>query len=201
MAIQPKPPEMSLAEFLAWEAEQSTKYEYARGIVLAMAGASRAHGTIAVNLAAIVRPAVRGTQFRLYVAGMKVVAPRAPAVRYPDAVVTCDPRDMSDANVTRYPRLIVEILSRSTASEDRGAKFAEYRTIPTLQEYVLVDSEQVAVDVYRRASRTWTIDTYGPGDQIRFESIGVELAIEALYEDLDLGPIERAVLGDTDDAL
>jgi Uma2 family endonuclease len=199
MAIQPKPPEMSLAEFLAWESEQSTKYEYARGVVLAMAGASRAHGTIAVNLAAIVRPAVRGTQFRLYLAGMQVVAPRAPAVRYPDAVVTCDPRDLSDANATRHPRLIVEILSCSTASDDRGAKFAEYRTIPTLQEYVLVDSEQVAVDAYRRAAPGWTIDSYGPGDRIVFESIGVQVPIEALYEDLDLGPVERAVLDGSED--
>jgi Uma2 family endonuclease len=201
MAIQSNPPEMSLDEFLAWESQQSSKSEYTRGLVLAMAGASRAHGTIAVNIAAIVRPAVRGTQCRLYLADMKVVAPRALAVRYPDAVVTCDPRDLSDANVTRHPRLIVEILSRSTASEDRGAKFAEYRTIPTLQEYVLVDSEQVAVDVYRRASRTWIIDTYGPGDQIRFESIGVQVTIESLYEDLDLGPVERAVLGEPGELL
>ncbi len=201
MAIEPKPPAMSLDEFLAWESEQSTKYEYARGVVLAMAGASRAHGTIAVNLAAIVRPALRGTQCRLYLADMKVVAPRAPAARYPDALVTCDPRDMADANVTRHPRLIVEILSRSTASEDRGAKFAEYRTIPTLHEYVLVDSETVAVDVYRRTSRTWTIETYGPGDRIAFESIGVHVPIESLYEDLDLGPVERAVLDEPDEQL
>lgn len=201
MAIQPSFPEMCLDEFLAWESQQSSKSEYTRGLVRAMAGASRAHGTIAVNLAAIVRPAVRGTQCRLYLADMKVVAPRAPAVRYPDAVVTCDPRDMSDANVTRHPRLIVEILSRSTASEDRGTKFAEYRPIPALQEYVLVDSEQVAVDAYRRATHGWTIDAYGPGDRIVFESIGVEVAIEALYEDLDLGPVERAVLGEPGELL
>ncbi len=101
---------------------------------------------------------------------------------------------MHDDRNTRYPILLLEILSPSTASTDRGAKFVEYRTIFTLREYVLIDSTKVAIDVYRRTERGWAIESFGPGDRIAFESIALEISIEALYEGLNLGQLERAVL-------
>src|SRR6202011_1137160 len=106
MAIQAEPISMSLDEFLSWEPAQPLRYEFAEGHVFAMAGASRAHGTIATNLVALLRPAIRGKRCGLYVADMKVVVPDLRAVRYPDIVVTCDPRDLEDEQLTRFPNLL-----------------------------------------------------------------------------------------------
>jgi Uma2 family endonuclease len=194
MAIHPQQPEMSLEEFLAWEAAQPTKHEFVDGDIFAMAGASRAHGTIALNLAALVRPAIRKTGCQAYIADMKVVPAGQRSVRYPDLVVTCDPRDRDDDQITRFPKLIVEVLSRNTASTDRGQKFEEYRRIPTLEEYVLVDSTQVLIEVLRRGEDVWTFTEYGPGATFRLESIALDLRVNDLYEDIELGRLEQGVI-------
>jgi Uma2 family endonuclease len=189
MTTQPEPISMSLDEFLAWEPKQPRRYEFVDSHVFAMAGASRAHGTIATNLVALVRPALRGKGCGIYAADMKVAVPDVPAVRYPDIVVTCDPRDLADEQMTRFPILLVEIVSSSTETLDRGSKFAEYRTIPSMQEYVLVDSRSVHVEVFRRRDVTrWLFEEYGPGDQVVFESVDARMPIESLYEDLTFKP-------------
>jgi len=186
---------MTLDEFLAWEPTQPLRYEFASGHVFAMAGASRAHGTIATNLVSLLRPAIRGKGCGLYVADMKVAVPEIPAIRYPDLVVTCDPRDLKDEQLTRFPTMLVEILSESTEALDRGVKFAEYRAIAALREFVLIDSRAVHVEVYRRDDRNrWFFQEYGAGDEVVFESIGLSIPIEALYEDLTLTRRERIVV-------
>lgn len=185
---------MSLEEFLAWEATQSTKHEFVDGKIYAMAGASRAHGTIALNLAALVRPAIRKTGCQAYLADMKVIPPSLRSVRYPDLVLTCDPRDLADEQITRFPKLIIEVLSRGTASVDRGQKFEEYRRIPTLQEYVLIDSTQVSVEVLRRGNDVWTFTEYGPAASFRLESVPLEIRVNDLYEDIELGRLEQGVI-------
>jgi Uma2 family endonuclease len=195
MAIQPEPISMSLDEFLSWEPTQPLRYEFAGGHVFAMAGASRAHGTIATNLVALLRPAIRGKGCGLYVADMKLAVPEIPAIRYPDVVVTCDPRDLKDEQLTRFPTMLVEILSESTEALDRGVKFAEYRAIAALREFVLIDSRTVHVETYRRGDQNrWFYQEYGPGDHVVFESIGLSIPIEALYEDLTLTRRERVVV-------
>jgi Uma2 family endonuclease len=190
MAIQPEPISMSLDEFLAWEPAQPLRYEFAGWNIFRIASASRAHGTIATNLVSILRPAIRGKRCGLYVADMKV-----PAVRYPDIVVTCDPRDLDDDQLTRFPTLIVEILSESTEALDRGVKFTEYRGISTLREFVLVDSRTVHVEAYRRGDdNRWFFEEYGSGDDVVFESVDVRIPIEALYEDLTLTKLQRVIV-------
>jgi Uma2 family endonuclease len=195
MAIQPEPISMSLDEFVSWEPTQPLRYEFSGGHVFAMAGASRAHGTIATNLVSLLRPAIRGKDCGLYVADMKVVVPDVPAIRYPDVVVTCDPRDLDDDQLTRFPTLLVEILSESTEALDRGVKFAEYRGIAALREFVLIDSRAVHVEVYRRSDgNRWFFQEYGAGDDVVFESVELRIPIEALYEDLMLTRIERVIV-------
>lgn len=185
---------MSLEVFLAWDATETTKHEFVDGKVYAMAGASRTHGTIALNLAALVRPAIRKTGCRAYLSDMKVIPPSQRSVRYPDLVLTWDPRDMADEQITRFPKLIVEVLSRNTASVDRGQKFEEYRRIPTLEEYLLIDSTQVSVEVLRRGNDLWTFKEYGPGSSFRLETIPLEIRVNDLYEDIELGRLEQGVV-------
>ena len=186
---------MSLDEFLVWEPTQPLRYEFAEGHVFAMAGASRAHATIASNVIALVRPAIRGQKCAVYGADMKVAVRDVPSVRYPDIVVTCDPRDFEDEQITRFPSFIAEILSASTETLDRGVKFAEYRSIPSLREYVLIDSRTVHVEVFRREpGNRWLFEEYGPGCVVVFDAIGLTVPIAALYEDLRLTHVERVVV-------
>lgn len=188
-----RPPEMSLDEFLRWEST-TTRHEFADGRIFAIAGAARAHGTIALNLAALIRPAIRKSGFQAYLADMKVVPPARRSVRYPDLVLTCDERDFVDEEITRFPKVIVEVLSRSTAAVDRGEKFEEYRRIPTLEEYVVIDSTQVLVEVYRRAGEGWVFRDYGPGETFCIESVPLTANVADLYEDVELGRLEQCVI-------
>jgi Uma2 family endonuclease len=194
VAIDPHQPEMSFEEYLLNEAAASTKHEFVDGQLYAMAGASRAHATIALNLAAFVRPAIRGSGCQAYIADMKVAPPGNRSVRYPDLVMTCDERDLADEQITRFPKLIVEVLSPGTSSVDRGDKFEEYRRIPTLEEYVIIDSTRVLVEIFRRADDGWRLKEYGPGGIFRLESIPLEIRVDDLYEDVERGPLEQGVI-------
>lgn len=194
MAINPHEPNLSFEEYLERETTASTKSEFVDGQVYAMGGASRAHATIALNLAALVRPAIRGTGCQAYIADMKVIPPGNRSVRYPDLVMTCDDRDLADQHITRFPKLIVEVLSPGTSSVDRGDKFEEYRRIPTLEEYLLVDSTRVLVELFRRSADGWDFKEYGPGSVFRLESIPLAIRVDDLYEDIERGPLEQGVI-------
>ncbi len=104
---------------------------------------------------------------------------------YPDASVTCDEGDKPapDKTEIQSPRVIVEVLSDSTEAYDRGKKLSYYRACPTVRECVLVASKEQTVDVYRRTQRSWTYDSYGPGDEIELTSLSIRMAVAALYQD------------------
>ncbi|MCS6785562.1 MAG: Uma2 family endonuclease [Thiobacillaceae bacterium] len=173
--------------FLAWESEQPTRHEYLQGEVFAMTGARDAHNTIALNIAAHLRTALRGGPCRVYIADMKLRLDATDAVFYPDVMVTCDARDRSPEadQFKRHPILIVEVLSESTAAYDRGRKFEYYRGIDSLQEVLLVEQDRPHVDLYRRAERGhWLLESHGPGGQLHLASLGVSLPLGVIYEDV-----------------
>jgi Uma2 family endonuclease len=100
--------------------------------------------------------------------------------------VTCDPRDRADRYVKRYPKLIAEVLSPSTELFDRTTKFEDYQAIETLEEYVLIDQEKIAVECRRRvAGDRWESRTYQAGDRVELISIGLAIPITDLYAGLD----------------
>lgn len=186
---------MSLDEFLTWEQTQSFRYEFAHDHVFAMADPSRAHATITSNVIALIRPAIRGKAFRIYGGMVKLVMPAMPSVRYPDIVVACDPDDLGDEHITRFPSFIAEIVSASTETLDRAVKFAEYQSIDSLREYVLIDSRAVHVEVFRREpGKRWLFEEYGRGSAVFFDAIGLIVPIEALYEDVPLTHVERMIV-------
>jgi Uma2 family endonuclease len=118
---------------------------------------------------------------------VKVQASKNSRYFYPDLVVTCDTEDLKARDFIQHPKVIVEVLSPGTASYDRGDKFKYYRQIPSLKEYVLVDSESISVEVFRRGEgKMWYYYEYGDGDAIALESIEFECAIELLYEGVTL---------------
>jgi len=179
-----KKPCFSAQDYLVWEAEQTEKHEYLAGEVFAMAGASDAHVTISGNLFMALRNHLRGKPCRVYIVDMKVEVARADAFFYPDVFVSCSTTDVALTDRKREPLLLVEVLSPTTASYDRGAKFACYRQLESLHEYVLIDTERLAVDVFRRdASGHWVLYPYGPGETVELASVDLTLPLAQVYED------------------
>lgn len=175
---------MTVAAYLDWEARQELRYEFVNGHVFAMTGGSLAHNDIAINLLTALRPHTRRQGCRINMADAKVnITPQI--YRYPDLIVSCDEQDKAALDALRYPKLIVEVLSPGTETLDRSEKFKEYRSLPSLEEYILVSSTQMEVEIYRRGEgRMWLYSAYQSNDIIRLESVEFELPVEQLYEDV-----------------
>jgi len=176
---------MSLDEFLAWEREQPERYEYAGGVITMMTGASLRHATITMNLAFALRQVLRGTGCRSFANDAKVVA--GVSVRYPDIAVTCQPVIGTDDTVPE-PILVIEVISPSTEREDRGRKKFDYFATRSIRQYAIVEQGQRLVDLYTRAATGWTNEIVEGGAILRLSAIGVEISLDAIYEDTDLDP-------------
>ncbi|MBW4485389.1 MAG: Uma2 family endonuclease [Tildeniella torsiva UHER 1998/13D] len=173
---------MTVEAYLTWEPAQELRYEYINGEVVAMTGGTLPHNDIALNLYTLLRPHLKQRGCRGNVADAKVKITDN-IYRYPDLVVSCDRRDIQAVDAIQYPSLVVEVLSPGTEALDRGKKFEEYRTLPSLQEYGLIDSAAMTVEIYRRGEgRLWLYYPYQAGDSISFDSIGVVCPIEQIYE-------------------
>lgn len=194
MVVQPQPDRthMSVEEYLALDRSSlDAKYEYIDGQVYLLAGGSFNHSTISSNVLSLLRSRLRGGPCHAYNSDVRV---GLSASRYvlPDVSVSCHPGDQGTGDIMEYPRLVVVVLSPSTRGYDRWKKSILYRTVPTIEECVLVDAEQHFVEVYRRAhNRHWVIISFGPGEQVELASLGVSFPIEAIYEDV-IFPQNRA---------
>ena len=175
---------LTTEDYLAGEVLSPIRHEYVAGEVFAMAGATEEHATIAGNLFALLHAQVRGGPCRVYIADMKLRVEAADAFFYPDVFVTCDARDTSESLAKRHPSLICEVLSESTEAYDRGGKFAAYRTLETLSEYLLIDSRRRSVEVFRRQPDGWLLAPVAPDGQLELISLGLSCAVDALYEDV-----------------
>ena len=172
-------------DYLEGEKISPIKHEYRQGEIYAMAGASDAHETICINLVNLLTTHVRGRGCRIYAGNMKARIEQADVFYYPDIMVTCDERDRSLEYFKCYPRFIVEVLSPTTASFDRGNKFADYRTVETLQEYVVINQERIGVESYRRnAEGRWELYPYIAGEEVRLASVDFQCPIAQIYEDV-----------------
>ncbi|MBD2056966.1 Uma2 family endonuclease [Oculatella sp. FACHB-28] len=178
-------PYLTPKEYLQMEEHSPVKHEYIDGQTYAMVGANDAHVTIAGNLFALLRNHIRGTGCRIYISDMKARIESLNRYFYPDILVTCDPRDQETPLEKRFPRLIVEVLSDSTEAFDRGDKFADYQTLDSLQEYVLINTKRQRVECFRRnEAGLWVLQSYTDKQDFRLESINFEGAIADLYEDV-----------------
>ncbi len=177
-------PRLTPQEYFEWEAQQDLRYEYFDGQVFAMTGGSLAHADIALNFASALRQLLH-RRCKVRNSDAKVgITEKGPFV-YPDVSVTCDDRDRTAQECSRYPCLIIEVLSPSTEAYDRGGKFALYRRLESLQEYVLVGSETKSVDLFRRnQSGKWTFIPYAEGDDIELMSVNLTISVNLIYEDV-----------------
>ena len=176
------------AEYLSGETLSRVRHEYVAGHVYAMAGASKAHNTIAGNFFARLRQHLRGTPCRGFIADMKVRVEQASTYYYPDVVVTCSERDTAPGAPKDYltdPLLLVEVLSPATESTDRREKMRAYALLDSLREYVLVDSRSQQVEVYRKQpDGGWAQWIWSAGETARLDSVDLALPLDELYEDV-----------------
>jgi Uma2 family endonuclease len=133
--------------------EQAERCEFVAGEVFAMTGGSVKHATVVLNIGMALRRHLRGTSCRTFLNDVKLRVDSADAYCYPDVMVTCSPADARDPLIQREPLLLVEVLSPSSASYDRGGKFAAYRSLPTLREVLLVDPDARSCDLFRLGER------------------------------------------------
>lgn len=180
---------MDLQEYLRWEAEQAEKHEYLGGEIFAMVGVRREHALVSLAIGSALRQRLKGSPCQAFAADMKLQVATADACFYPDVMVTCDPRDRSADTAIEHACLVVEVLSASTAAFDRGDKFASYRRLESLHEYLLVDIEARRLELYRREEGHWLLLEFVPGGPaLQLESIGVALDPVEVFEDLDPQP-------------
>jgi Uma2 family endonuclease len=175
---------MSVADYLVMEERSQIRHEYVDGYVYAISGATTPHNLIIGNLyfqARLTRPP-QGC--RIFMQGQKVRIASSDSIYYPDVVASCDPPDGVNGFLER-PCFVIEVLSPSTARIDRTEKRDDYRTIRTLDEYVLVDQSRMEVSVYRRDSGPWPEVLDRPDHLLKLTCIGVGIRLEDIYEGIE----------------
>lgn len=177
-------------EYIAFERKalpdaEIIRHEYLNGELIAMSGASREHNLITGNISGELRNLLRRSSCETYANEMRVSTPTTTSYFYPDVVVVCDePRFEDDIFDTLLnPILLVEVLSPSTKAYDRGEKFAHYRHLPSLQEYLLVAQDEVCVEHYRRQEKQWIFtECQDIEKSLPLTSIQCELPLQEIYE-------------------
>ena len=175
---------LSVEDYLEGEKASQVRHEYIAGQVYAMAGASRKHNSIALNLASRIRSRIMRGHCQVFMSDVKVRIDVLDVFYYPDVVVSCEPEDSNDYFVSA-PCLIIEVTSPSTAAIDRREKLLSYQKIDSLREYLLVSQDEIKVDVYRRDDEgRWWVETLGEKDELRMESVDLSIPVSELYEDI-----------------
>ena len=181
---------ISPEEYLAIERQAQTKNEYYNGEMFAMTGATSSHNLITVNLASELRNRLRDRNCRTFAVDMRVKVSRSGLYTYPDVVVVCGEARFEDerADTLLNPTLIVEVLSPSTESYDRGRKFDHYQSLNSLKEYVLISQDRFSVDVFRRQpDGDWLVSGIkDPSQVVRLTSFNCEVPMSEIYRQVDL---------------
>jgi Uma2 family endonuclease len=174
-------------EYLARERNAETKSEYFSGRIYAMAGASRRHNLINVNVTSEIRNQLKGRPCEVYTSDMRLHIPVTGLYTYPDVLVVCGRPQIEPGDNLTNPRVIIEILSPSTARYDRGGKFAHYQTLESLTDYILISQHEVRVNHYVRGENNeWLQATATQLESVlRLDSIDCDLALAEVYDKVD----------------
>jgi Uma2 family endonuclease len=178
------------AEYLAFERQAEYKNEYFDGEIFAMVGASRKHNLITVNITSSLHTQLKNRPCEVYSSDMRIRIPNANIYTYADLTVACGEPKFEDAHVDTLlnPDLIVEVLSKSTASYDRRQKFAFYRTIESLRDYILVSQDSFHVEQYtKQADARWLLaDFRSLEDVLQLDSVQCSLPLREIYDRVSL---------------
>lgn len=183
-------------QYLSIERAAEYKSEYVDGEIYAMSGASEEHNLISGNIFAALHSQFRGRACRVYTSDMRVKVSPTGVYTYPDVVAVCGEARFEDGQVDTLsnPMVIIEVLSPSTEAYDRGVKFAHYRKLKSLTDYVLVSQDRVLVEHFVRQSDEsgrWLLTDVGDLEgKLHLTSIGCELALSDIYEKVNLREVQ-----------
>ncbi len=184
----PQKSDITVAEYLELEVKNQVKYEFHNGEIYAMSGGTLNHGIIGSNIHTEIKTRLNAKKSgcRTFNSDVKTFIKNLNVYVYPDTSVVCGAIEQSDeGHAICNPILIVEVLSKSTASYDRGDKFHKYQNIPSLQEYILIQQENKIIDIYYRQPKSdlWRITRFeGEHTIVRFESIDLEIEMRSIYD-------------------
>lgn len=184
MATEPTP-RFTPEEYLARERQAEGKTEFLDGEIFAMTGASRRHNRIVLNVASSLDRQLKEKGCEVFASDMRVRVPAVDLYTYPDVAVACGEPRFEDAELDTLlnPVLIVEVLSKTTEGYDRGTKFAQYRTLPSLAEYLLIAQDRVHAEYFVRESDRWILtETDAIARTLELPSIGCTLALSDVYD-------------------
>ena len=174
---------MTADQFLAWEERQELRYEFDGFQAHAMTGGTGAHGAIQANLIGVLYVRLRGKPCRSFGSEFKIRMEHS--IRYPDAMVTCTPVGPDDGFLTD-PVVVFEILSKSTASKDLGAKSAEYQATPSIRRYVVLEQTHRAARVFQRTPEGWDSEHVDENGILDMPEIGISIPLAEIYEGVTL---------------
>lgn len=178
---------LSYEDYLALERESELRHEFYHGEAWAMAGGTPRHSALKTELAGRFWAALGRGPCKAYDSDLKLRVLETGLATYPDLAVVCGPleRDPDDRNAVTNPTLILEVLTESTEGWDRGGKFAHYRRIPTLRHVLFVSQSQPRLEHYTlQDDGSWRLVEFGPGATLKLPDLGVDLDVDALYQDL-----------------
>lgn len=180
----------TVEEYLALEPVEGVRFEWVGGQVLAMSGGTALHAAVGANALVALQVRLRGRDCRATRSDQRLFVEETGAYFYADVAVICGAYRYAphDATAVVNPTAVVEVLSPSTRDYDQGAKFAHYRRVPTLQDFLLIDPAARSVMLYRRVAEGWLLEEHTAGD-VRLGSLDLTLPLAELFADLDaLGP-------------
>lgn len=179
---------VSYDAYLALERETRQRYEWLDGQVYAMAGGTPAHAALAAAALRELGNLAMSRGCVVFSSDLKVRVTATGLSTYPDGAVVCGPLDRSeqDRNAATNPSLLVEVLSDGTEAYDRGEKFAHYRRIPSLRDYVLVSQHTRRIELYSREGDHWALRVAGEGETLALTAMSGELSVDRVYAGIAL---------------
>ncbi|MDQ3322405.1 MAG: Uma2 family endonuclease [Acidobacteriota bacterium] len=176
-------------EYLDFERKSEERHEYFNGEIFVMSGAKRRHNVVAWNIGGELREKLKGKNCEAYPADMRVFVPETGLYTYPDLVVVCGEPKFQDNvfDTLLNPILLIEVLSETTESYDRGKKFQHYRSIESLREYVLVSQDEARIEKYvKQGDGFWLLsEAVGLESEIEFSSIECKIALREVYDKIN----------------
>lgn len=178
----------TIAEYLQLEEQTEVRHEFINGEIMPMVGGTTNHNIVVGNIYITLRIALKGKNIPVYMENVRLSIPKHNIFTYPDVMVMAGETiyDGESKTTVNNPAVIIEVLSDSTRDYDLGRKFSYYRSLDTLQEYVLIEPEQTLIMIYRRDNnKHWSLDILDDAtDRLRFNSLAIEMSLPDIYESL-----------------
>jgi Uma2 family endonuclease len=201
-AILPAEKLFTVEEYIKFDEENDVRNEFHFGKLYPISGTTVVHNEVIQNLVALLRPEFKKRGCKILHENVKLQLLENGKYNYPDVMLTCDEADKYGIFIVRHPSLIVEVLSKSTATHDRTTKFQDYKGVPSIQYYLLVESRWQYIELFSRteSDNLWMHQSFTKmSDIISFPKLDFQMSVEGIYEDLNIPQKLTTVSKETED--